>query len=373
LISSFRRFKALLVREYRQTFRTRGSIAIVFAGPALLLILFAYSVSLDIERVPVAIAIEQSTPEARDLAGAFYNARYFRPVFFEGRHAAEGALAEGDVSGVIVLAGDFARAALGGDQAPVQILVDGVDPRISRIVASYTESAVANWLAQRALVGRASGVDAVRTRSRVWFNAELESRYFLMPGLIVLLMTVVGPLLTALVIVREWESGTMEAMLATPMTSGDFIVAKVAWYLTLGLAAVMLMVGLTVHVTGVPFRGSILPIVLAGVLFMLCAVGLGAVISMAARAKVAATRLTLTTGYLPAYMLSGVLFDLRSAPEPIQWVSHLVPARYFVSILHTVMLAGDMWAVILPDLAGLALIALALLGCAAILIRKRLS
>lgn len=373
MIASIRRFKVLLLRECRQTFRTRGAVAIVFAAPALLLVLFAYSVSLDIERVPIAIVIEHSTPEARDLAGSFNNARYFRPVFFHERRAAERAFDKGDVSGVIVMAGDFARAALGDDQAPVQVLANGVDPRISRIVTSYTESAIATWLSQRVLAGRATGVEPVRIRPRTWFNAELESRNFLAPGLVGLLMAVTGPLLTALVIAREWERGTLEALLSTSMTGREFIAAKIAWYLMLGLVAVMLMIGLTVYVMDVPFRGSVLPVTLGASLFMLCALGLGIVISMAARTQIAATRLTLTTGYLPAYMLSGVLFDLRNAPEPIQWISCLVPARYFVSILHTTMLAGDIWTIILPDLAGLALISFALFGCVAFLVRKRLA
>lgn len=369
----FRRFRALLLREVRQTFRTRGALAVVVAGPAILLALFAYSVSLDIERVPIAIVIEQTTPEARDLAGAFNNARFFRPVSFHNRQAAERALERGELRGVVVLAGDFTRAALGGGQAPVQVLSDGVDPRVSRMVTSYTQSALATWLSQRVLTGRATGVDPVRVKSRTWFNPELESRNFLMPGLVALLMTVTGPLLTALVIARERGRGSLEAMLATSMTAREFIAAKVLWYLTLGLAGLTLMIGLTVYVMEVPFRGSILPVVAAASLFMLCALGLGIVIAMAARTQTAATRLTLTTGYLPAYMLSGVLFDIRSAPEPIQWISRLVPARYFVSVLHTTMLAGNVWAVILPDLAGLALLAFALLGCATILVRRRLT
>jgi ABC-2 type transport system permease protein len=247
-------------------------------------------------------------------------------------------------------------------------VVDGVDPRVSRIVISYTESAVATWLSQRQIDSRPNFVSI---KPRILFNSEIESRHFMVPGLIALLMTVIGPLLTALLFVRERERGSMEAMLATPVRSVEFILAKVGWYLVLGVGTVMLMVGLAVCVMDIPLRGSVWPIALATSLFMLCVLGLGAAISLVATTQAAATRLVLTTGYLPAYMLSGLTFDLRSAPEPIQWISQIVPARHLASILHTVMLAGDVWSAILPDYLALALIALVLLGGSTILLRRR--
>lgn len=372
MIVRLRRLKALIVVECRLALRSPGTITTVFAAPALLLLLFAYSQSLDTERVPVAIVLEQPTPQARDLAGALHNTRYFHSVFFRTRPAAEQALLHGEVNGVVVLAGDFSRAALAEGDAPVQVLIDGVDARVGRIVAGYVEGAVATWLFQRTLLGQIGGVDAVRTESRIWFNEEIDSRRFLMPGLIVLLMTVVSPLLSALVVAREWERGTIEAMLATPMTVADLLLAKMLVYFALTLAAVALTVGLTVTALEVPFRGSLLPLGAAASLFALSSLGLGLVISCATKNQFAVGRWTLLTGYLPAYMLSGFIFDLRNMPEPVQWISCLVSARYFVSILQTVLLAGDIWPVILPNLAGMAAIATVLLGTAMILVRKRL-
>lgn len=367
-----RRLKALVLKEWREILRDPLAISMAISGPALLMVLFGYGVSLDTERVPVAIVIENSTPEARDLAGAFRNARYFRSVFFRDRQAAEHALGNGAVSGVIVLAGDFARFVFREGGAPVQVLVDGVDSRTARIVSIYADGAVANWLVQRVQARLGDSIPGVQMESRIWFNPDAKSRNFIAPGIIALLMTVTGALLAALVVAREWERGTMEALMATPALPGDLLLSKLVSYVALGLVGMAVTLAFTVWVIEVPLRGS--PLILAGAaaLFMVTVLSLGFVISSATRNQVRAGRLTLTAGYLPTIMLSGLLFDLRNAPEPIQWISHLVAARYFIAILHTLFLVGNVWAVILPNLAGMAVIALVLLAGVVRLGRKRL-
>jgi len=368
-----RRITALLLKEARQTYRNKTALSVALAGPVILLILFIYSLSLDTDRVPLGIVVDQSTPDARDLAGAFYNTNYFNSVFMPDRKVAGRALARGEISGVVLLAGDFARAAGGEGDAPVQVLIDGVDARTGRQVSSYADGAVATWLAQRTLVGRVGASDAVRNVPRIWFNSEIQSRNFLAPGMIALLMAVVGPLLSALMIAREWEHGTMESILATPMTPRELLFTKLGFYMAFGLAAMALMLTVSVYVIDVPFRGSLRPLALATPLFIACTLGMGLLISLTSRNQLAAVKLTLTTGFLPAYMMSGFLFDLRNAPDAIQWLSFIVPARYFVSILQTVLLVGDEWRIVVPDLIGLALLALALIGTASLLIRRRLA
>ena len=373
MMNRLRRLRALCVMDFRRTMRNPIVITVALSAPAFLLLLFGYGVSLDTERVPVAIVIEQPTPEARDLSGSFQNARYFRSIFFNDRRAAERALLGGEVNGIVVITGDFTRTALGNGGAPVQIIVDGVDARTGRTVVSYVEGAVTNWLVQRTQSGRSGIADPMRIRPRIWFNAEIKSRNFLVPGVIALLMTIVGPLLSALAVARDWERGTMEALLATPMTMTELLVAKIVVFLAFGVASMALTLSLAVYVLEVPFRGSLSPVVAAASLFMLSALGIGLAISCFARTRLRAAQLTLALGYLPAYMLSGFIFDLRSMPEPVQWLSHLISARYFVSILHTVMLAGDVWPVIVPNLLGMAAISLLALGAAALGVRKRLA
>lgn len=367
-----RRLRALMLKEWREILRDRLAIKMAVSGPALLMVIFAYGVSLDTERVPVAIVIENPTPEARDLAGAFHNARYFHSVFYQDRHAAEHALSIGAVSGVIVLAGDFARFVFREGGAPVQVLVDGVDSRTARIVFIYADGAVANWLAQRVQARLGDVIPGVQMESRIWFNPAAVSRNFIAPGIIALLMTVTGALLAALIVAREWERGTMEALMATPALASDLMVSKLVSYVALSLIGMTITLAFTVWVAEVPLRGSSLILAAAAALFMVTVLSLGYLISSATKDQVRAGRLTLTAGYLPTIMLSGLLFDLRNAPEPIQWISHLVAARYFIAILHTLFLAGNVWAVILPNLAGMAIIAVVLLAGIVRLGRKRL-
>ena len=367
-----RRLRALILKEWREILRDPMALTIAIAGPAFLLLLFGFGVSLDTDRVKVAIVVEHSTPEARDLAGAFRNARYFHPVFFQERSLAEQALVEGRVAGVVVLAGDFARGVLAEASAPVQVLVDGVDGRTGAVVATYAEGAVANWLLQRVQARQSEHIPTAQIEPRTWFNPDLKSRNFMAPGIIALIMTVTGTLLAALVVAREWERGSMEALLATPAQPAELLIAKSGSYVLLGLGGMAVSLALATTVMEVPFRGSFIVLAVTAALFMLTALSIGFLVSSATRNQVAAGRLSLTLGYLPTVMLSGLLFDLRNAPQPIQWLSHLVPARYFVAILHTLFLTGDVWAVIVPNLAAMSLIAVVLLTCVVRLNRKRL-
>ena len=278
-----RRIGALILKEAREIIRTPLPMTIAFAGPVILLLLFAFGLSLDIERVPVGIVIERSTPDARDLAGAFSNVRYFHAVHFVDRRAAEEAVIEGRIAGVVVLAGDFTRAVLAEGGAPVQVLVDGVDGRTGRMLASYVDSAVANWLLQRALVRRSDSPPTIQMEARIWFNPEIKSRLFLAPGLVALLMTVTGALLAGLIVAREWERGMMEALLATPARAFDLLAAKIVAYLTLALCGMAATLWLATSVMDVPFRGSFLVLAVAAALFMLCALSLGFIISAATR------------------------------------------------------------------------------------------
>jgi ABC-2 type transport system permease protein len=367
-----RRLLALIGKEWKQILRDPLMMTIALAGPVCLSLLFGFGLSLDTERIPVGIVLEHSTPEARDLAGAFYNARYFRASFYTDRRQAERSLAAGEVNGIVILAGDFARPVWSDGGAPVQVLVDGVDGRTGRVVANYVEGAVANWLLQRVVTRQDVAMPLVQIKNRVWFNPELRSRYFVAPGAVALIMTMTGALLAALLIAREWESGIMEALLATPASASEILLARLVSYLALGIGSMTVTLAITVAELEVPFRGSFLVLAAASSLFMLAVLSMGFLISSLAKSQVAAGKFALAAGYMPTIMLSGLLFDLRNAPEPIQWISHLVSARYFVAILHTLFLVGDAWRVILPNLAGLAIIALVLLAAVVHRSRKRL-
>jgi ABC-2 type transport system permease protein len=207
---------------------------------------------------------------------------------------------------------------------------------------------------------------------RVWFNEETESRNFMVPGLITLIMTLIGILLTALVVAREWERGTMEALLVTPLRRVDLLLGKVLPYYLLGMLGMGLSVGVAVTVFDVPFRGSFGALLLLSSLFMLASLGFGLLLSAAIRIQFVAAQISIIAGFLPAFFLSGLIFDLESTPIPIQIISHAVPARYFVTISHTLFMAGDIWPVLLPNGIVLAAMALIFITLAFRKITKRL-
>jgi len=371
-MTRWRRIAGLVRKESLQALRDPASVLIAIVLPFVLLLLFGYGVTLDARRIPLAIVIEQPTSETYALAGAFAASDYFvAEVGFEQRPALA-RLAEGRVQGVLYLREDFARRLWTGAGAEAQLLVAGTDANSARLVGGYVQGAWEHWLS---LAPQAKGIrlaTPVRLEPRVWFNASVRSQDFLIPGLIAINMTLIGTLLTALVVAREWERGTLEALFASPVGVSEFLLAKLVPYLVLGLAAMALSTAIRVWLFGVPFRGSFLVLSGTTFLFLLGALGLGLLISTIARNQFVAGQIAILAAFLPAYMLSGFLFDIASMPPAVQAITHVVPARYFVAILQTVFLAGDVAAVIVPSALALALIAAILLGLTGWLTRKRL-
>ena len=213
---------------------------------------------------------------------------------------------------------------------------------------------------------------AIDVQSRVWFNQVVESRWFLVPGAIAIIMTMIGTLLTALVLAREWERGTMEALISTPARIVEILVGKLIPYFLLGLAATIFASLIAIHVFGVPLRGSWPALLLLSAAFMVPALGQGLVISAVTRNQFVASQLALFTGFLPAFLLSGFLFEIDSMPVPIRLLTYIVPARYFIVALQTVFLAGDVWSLFLPNLAAMLAIGGIFFGIATLKTRKSL-
>lgn len=369
---SWRRRRALIVKEWRQITRDPSSLAIAFLVPMLLLFLFGYGVSLDTERVRIGVVIERQTPESRGAASALGNARYFRTSFYSGRELAQRALDAGEIAGILIIGQDFARKAYADTGARAQLIVDGVDASTGRIIAGYVESALQTRLSARQDEVASDTPGPVDLKPRIWFNPEVRSRNFLVPGLIAIIMTVIGTLLTALVVAREWERGTMEALLVTPVTTADILIGKIVPYFFLGMGGLAMTVIVALTLFQVPLRGSLLYLVTSSSVFMLAALGLGLFISSATKNQFLAGQVSLIAGYLPAFMLSGFLFDIASMPAAIQYLSHIVSARYFVSILQTTFLVGDVPAVLWPNLLGMAVLAAFFLALSFRLNRKKL-
>jgi ABC-2 type transport system permease protein len=353
---SMRRIRALVHKEAKQMMRDPSSVAIGIIMPVVLILLFGYGLSLDVTKVPVAIVLEDPSPAATELAAGFELSPYFDPELLTSMARAEELMLARKLDGIIRIRPDFARN-LNLGSAEVQILVHGVDANHARIVQNYAQAAVTQWTARRAARGVEVIAGPVVVQNRMWFNEANESRYFLVPGLIVLIMTLIGALLTALVMAREWERGTLEPLFVTPVRTDEILLGKTIPYFILGMIGLVLCLLAAKFLFAVPFRGSRSVLAGASMLYLLVALGIGLLISSAVKSQFVASQITLLVSFLPAVMLSGFLFDLRSMPDLVRLVTYVLPARYYVALLQTVFLAGDVWAVIIPNLAVLAVMA----------------
>jgi ABC-2 type transport system permease protein len=367
-----RRVVSLVKKEVRQVVRDPSSIAIGIVLPVVLILLFGYGMSLDVTNVPVAIVLEDSSPASTELAASFELSRYFEAQRTTSMPQAEKLMLARKVDGIVRIRPDFSRR-LSAGEAEVQVLVHGIDANRARIIQSYAQGAVGAWAARRNAQGKEVTAGPVRVQNRLWYNEANESRYFLVPGLIVLVMTLIGALLTSLVVAREWERGTMEALFVTPVRPGEILLGKTIPYFALGMIGFGLCLLAAKFLFHVPFRGSVL--VLAGVsmLYLLVALALGLLISSALKSQFVASQVTLLVTFLPALMLSGFLFDLRSVPAAVQLITFLLPARYYVTLLQTIFLVGDIWRLILPNAAVLAAMMTALLWLARRATKKQLA
>jgi ABC-2 type transport system permease protein len=368
----FMRLQGFLRKEVLQIRRDPSSIALAIVLPLALLFIFGYGVSLDAENVPIAIVLDDNSPTARELAARFDLSLYFKADYLKSMPEAVDRLNQGRVDGIVHVQRDFASRLDTRNQAPVQLIVNGIDANRARLIQGYAQGVLQTWTALRRAKGKAAAGPAVQVSQRVWFNEAAVSRNFLVPGLITLIMTLSGILLTALVVAREWERGTMEAILVTPLRRIDLLLGKVLPYFFLGMLGMVLSVVVGTTLFHVPFRGSLGALIVLSALFMLASLGFGLFISAAIRVQFVAAQISIIAGFLPALFLSGLLFDLESAPRFIQIISHIVPARYFVTISHTLFMAGDIWPVLLPNALALLVMAAVFISLAFRKITKRL-
>jgi len=366
------RLRGLLRKEFYQILRDPSSLAIAFLLPLVLLLIFGYGVSLDAENVPIALVVESPGPDTASFTSGFQQSRYFAPVFERDLRSAEQALLERRVLAIVHLRSDFARQMRQPGGAPIQVIVNGVDANTGRLILGYVQGVWQKWLQRQALARGEKLAVPVQLEPRVWFNSELRSRNFLVPGLIAVIMTLIGALLTALVMAREWERGTMEALLVTPVTMREVLLGKLVPYFVLGMGGMSLSVAMGVWLFGVPLRGSVWVLFTAAALFLLAALGMGLLISTVTKNQFVAGQMAIITTFLPAFILSGFIFDVGSMPVIVQWLTRLLAASYFVTILQTVFLAGNVWPVIVPNALALVLMAAFFLGVSRRKLRKRL-
>ena len=371
---SLRRLVALCRKESLQIVRDPSSILIAFVLPVVLLFIFGYGINLDSTALRVGLVMEDQGPEARDFAASLAGSPYLRVIPAETRREAGHALTRGRVRGFVIIPPDFSEnLKRAGNAAPLMVVTDGAEPNTASFVENYVRGAWQGWQEHRGeRRGEPPAGRSVNLEPRFWFNPSAESRNYLIPGSITIIMTVIGALLTSLVVAREWERGTMEALLASRVTRAELLWSKLLPYYALGTAAMLICVAVSVFWLNVPFRGSWLVLWLVGTLFLGSSLGLGLLLSTVTRNQFNAAMAALNAAFLPALILSGFIYEIRSMPPVIRGVTYLIPARYFVTAIQTLFQAGEIWPVLRQSMIFLLAASVFFIGLTALKTRRNL-
>jgi len=364
------RFRALFTKEFLQIIRDPSAILIAVILPLVLLFLMGYAISLDAKKIPVGIVIEKHSKYSASLLQSFYNSPSFEVQVNRDRRYFEKQMQEGRLRAMIIIPATFAKDIAKGAPS-IQILADGTEPNIAGYVSKYTSGLWQNWLMQEGFNQNTNAIQ-INLETRYWFNAPLLSRYFLLPGSIAIVLTLIGTLLTALVVAREWERSTMEALMSTPITISELILGKIMPYFFLGLLSAFICVVIAIGWFEIPFRGSFWLLFITSSIYLFPSLSLGLLISTIAKNQFVASQAALIAGFLPAFLLSGFIFQISSMPMWLQTITYILPARYFVEILQTLFLSGNIYAVIIPNVLSMIVVGSLIFTVILKITRKRL-
>lgn len=368
------RLIALTKKEFFQLIRDYSNLAMGILLPIILILLFGYGLSLDVKNVPVAVVLEDSSPQAHKTISGLSLSPYLSPVIVSSLEDARQLMKERTVDGVLYLRNNFSKQLAVG-KAEVQLLVHGADANRARIISNYVQTAL-NQPSLRINTTQAvdqTAVGSVTIEQRLWFNSANTSTWFLVPGLISLIMTLVGAFLTALVMAREWERGTLEALFVTPVRPAEILISKIIPYFMVGMLGLALCLLAASFLFDVPMMGSRIILIFVSMLYLLVVLSIGLVISSITKNQFIASQFALLTSFLPATMLSGFIFDLRSAPTIIRYIGHLLPATHYIELLKTLFLAGNVWPLIIEKSLILMLYTVILLAVALKVTKKKLA
>ncbi len=373
-----RRLKAVAKKEFLHVLRDPRSLLLGIGMPMMLLFLFGYALTLDVDRVPLAVWDQSQTTESREFVSRFSGSRYFDlRVNSDNYRRIEEAIDRREALIALVIPADFARRLARGETSLVQTIVDGSDPNTATIALGYADATAQGFSQQVAFRQlRRSGLQprlpTLELRPRVWFNTDMVSRNFIFPGLIAVVMMIMAAILTSLCMAREWETGTMEQLIATPVTGPELIFGKLTPYFCIGLLDLVLCIAVGQFVFDVPLRGSLWLLTLLSLLFLFGALSFGMLISIVTKNQLLASQLGIVTTILPAFLLSGFIFPIENMPLPIQTVTHIVTARYFVFILRGIYLKDVGLAMMWPEVLFLAAFGVIVITAAIFAFRKKI-
>jgi ABC-2 type transport system permease protein len=376
---SFTRFLAVARKEVVQILRDARSLIIVVIMPVILVLLFGYGVNLDLKGLPVYVYDRDGSQQSQDLLKRLQASAYFDVVRVVNDYPALGrSLDDGHAKMGIVIPWDFSERLHEGRPVQVQALVDGTDDNTANVLIGYSQAVVQGyssdiqleWLRTR---GKLVQPAPVSVETRTWYNEDLESSAFIVPGVLALVMSVIGAFLTSLTIAREWERGTMEQLISTPVTAVEIMLGKLVPYFVIGMFDVIVCALIAIYWFQVPFRGSFLTLLVSSAMFMVVVLSLGFFISVIAGSQLAASQIALLITFLPAFLLSGFLYSIEQMPIVLQWITRILPARYYVSVLKKIFLKGTPTALLYTDLVPLAVFTLVLAVLATRAFHKRLA
>jgi len=376
---NWRRLIAVARKELIQIWRDSRSLGIVLVMPVALMLLFGYGVNLDTKHVPVCVFDREGSRQSQDLLKRFQSSEYFNVVRVADSYPALAkAIDSGQARVGLVVPHDFSERLRKGETASVQAIVDATDDNTANLAISYTDAVLQgysqevqlNWIRQQ---GRPQPNPPLSIEARTWFNEDLESKAFIVPGVLALVMSVIGAFLTSLTIAREWERGSMEQLISTPVTPLEIMVGKLAPYFVIGMLNTGVCAAVGIWWFEIPFRGSLATLFVSSALFMMVVLGLGFFISVIGKSQLAASQIALTATFLPAFLLSGFLFSIDQMPTVIRGLTRVIPARYFVTILKDVFLKGSRLGMLEGELLALAVFALALTFVATRAFSKKLN
>ena len=375
---NFIRVWAITRKEFIHVIRDLRSIILGIAIPIILLLLFAYALTMDVDNVPVMVWDQSESSDSREFISRFKASRYFEiKGYTKNYHDLERAIDLGEILAGMVIPRDFAQRLESRRPVQVQWIVDGSDSNTAAIATGYATAVTLTFSEEvglqniRKVTGKTLEVP-LDVRPRVWFNADLESKNYIIPGLIAVIMMVIAALLTSLTVAREWERGTMEQLISTPVKGHELIIGKLIPYFIIGMLDVLIAVIMGKFQFHVPLRGSVFLLFGLAAVFLIGALSLGLLISIFTKNQLLANQLALLTTFIPAFVLSGFAFPISSMPQVIQWVTFLVPARFLVYLFKGIYLKGVGLEVMYLEAGLLALFAIAMVVLALVKFKKKL-
>jgi ABC-2 type transport system permease protein len=369
----FIRIGALAHKETLHLVRDRQALALAIVMPVLLVLLFGFAVSFDIELISIVVLDRDRSAESRAFVAAMASSSAFRIDGTIGSEdEVEPMFRKGLVKAALIIPQGHAKSLARGDRAEVQILVDGADGTTANVALGYALAVARDRTELRLRAAGAPGALPIDPRVRTWFNPALKSELFVVPGLVGVVLAVIGVLLSALTVAREWERGSMEQLFATPVGRLPVVLGKLLPYVALGIVQLLLVLSAGVWLFDVPLRGSFFLLVFASTLFLISLLGQGFLISTITKSQQLATQLGAASAILPAMLLSGFLFPIENMPPVLYGVAQVIPARYLLPILRGIMLQGRGIAELARELTGLCILSFLIVTACTLRFRRRL-